>query len=112
MGVEHHHHVVHPLREALGEPPPGGDLHGPGHPVQSGAMTGDQRGDAADTGHHVVREGDRTPRQHLVQDPDRAVVQRGITPDQERAGLVVAQLLDDHLLINTGTGAAPVPDGR
>lgn len=112
MGVEHDDHVVDAVGEALREAAARGDLDGPGDPVQPRAVPGDERRHTADPGHDVVRERHRTPLQDLLQDPERAVVQRGIAPHQERAALLLAQLLGDQPLVDVGTGAAPVPDRR
>lgn len=110
--VEHHDHVVHVLRPALGEPAPGGDLDRAPHPVQIGPVPCQQRGDAADARHDLVLEGHPAGLQHLVEDREGGVVQGGVAPHQERPGLAVREVLRDEPLEDLGPRAAPAVHRR
>src|SRR5487761_1622698 len=110
--VQHHHHVVAVLGEALfGQPASGGDVHGLADLGQAHPVPGRQRLDAADPRDDLVLQLHRAHGDHLLDDGERAVVQRGIAPDQEGAALPVTELVPDERRVDLGPLAAPLLDG-
>jgi drug/metabolite transporter (DMT)-like permease len=106
--VQHDHGAVEPFRQAAGDPAGRGDVDRLADPVQRDAVG---RREGLDAGHardHRVLEGDGAEREDAVDDPEHRVVERGISPDQERAGAVRAELVLDRLRDEDGAGLVPV----
>jgi drug/metabolite transporter (DMT)-like permease len=106
--VQHDHGAVEPVRQAAGDPAGRGDVDRLADPVQRDAVG---RREGLDAGHardHRVLEGDGAEREDAVDDPEHRVVERGISPDQERAGAVRAELVLDRPRDEDGAGLVPV----
>ncbi len=112
VAVEHHHHVVDTVGEpVLGEAPAGGNENGAGDVVERDPVPRGQGMNAAHARNHLVLERHPRPLQHLVEHRDRAVVQRRVTPHEERAALIGPELRGDRVLPGLGPLRAPVADG-
>src|SRR5207248_2042783 len=75
--------------------------------VQADLVAGGQRLNAADARDDLVVERQTAPADDLLDDPEGAVVERRVAPDQERAALVLAKMLADGLLV--ALRALPTP---
>ena len=69
----------------------GGDLNGFANPVQRDPVPRRQCLHAADTGNGLVIEGKRALGKKARQDGERAVVQRGVSPDKKSSTFTVLQ---------------------
>ena len=105
--VEHHDELAHAVGPAFGQSPPGGHEHRLADPVQRDGERGGERLGRGDAGDDRDVEVDGAALGHLVEDPQRAVVQRRVAPDEERGGPARA-----HLRLQRGLealDAGPVP---
>ncbi len=62
-------------------------------------MAGGERLNAGDARNDLILEGDSAPGGDLSDDSQRAVIQTGVTPDQESAALVFREVLSDQSLV-------------
>ena len=109
--VEHDDDVVGLRRKALRQPAPRRDLHGAGDAVERDPVARRQRRDRADPRHDVELERDVPARRDVVEHRDRAVVERGIAPDEKRAARAVGEVVADVALPDVRAPAPPVLDG-
>src|SRR4030095_4901928 len=93
--------------QTLGELAPGGDMDRLSDPVQRDPVSCGQGLHAADAGAHFVLERAGPPGEDLIDDPQRAVVERGVTPDEEGAAFVAAELVADQTLVYRGSLLVP-----
>src|SRR5690606_417074 len=84
-----------------------GAVDGTPHPGEGDAVAGGERGDAADTGDHLVSE----LRLDLFQGGEGAVVDPWVAPNQKRAGLAVGEFVGDEGFVDPCAVGAPVLDG-
>src|SRR5262245_44444612 len=105
--IEHHDDIIDAVGQTLGELAPGGDVHRLSDPVQRDPVSCGQRLHAADAGDHFIRERDDPSGEDLIDDPQRAVVERGVAPDEKGAAFVVAELVTDQSLVYAGSPLVP-----
>lgn len=107
--VEHHDHVFDAVRKpVLGQAATSGEQHRAADPVERDPVACGQSMNAADPRHHLIVEGHASSFEDPVEHRDRAVIQRRVAPDQERAALVLPELVPDRSLPNLGTPRPPI----
>ncbi len=94
MPVQHYDDIVHVAGPApFAQLPAGGDQHRVRQPIKADAMRGRQHLDAGDAGHDVDRDRWAKP----LRDPQAAVIERRVAPDEQRNRAAIGQVLGDLL---------------
>ena len=110
--VQHHDGGVHVVREPFPQFAPCGDLERIANRVERDAVTGGERLDTGDAGNYLMPECKAGRLRQSVNDAQRAVVKRWITPDQECDGPIVTGLGQQQAAIGVGNGVMPVVNLR
>src|SRR4051794_29232980 len=99
LSVEHDDNGIDVVGKSFRQLPAGRDVDGFADAVERDPVLRRQRLDAADAGNHVIFDRDVTLGLDLFDDPQGAVVQRRVAPDQERTAFSLAQLLRQQGLV-------------
>src|SRR3569833_1338821 len=110
--VEHHDDIVDPVGQALCELTAGRDVNGLSDSVEGDLVRCRQGLDRSNTGDDLMIERHRAAFDQLIDDPQGAVVQRRITPDQDGAAPVIAELFADQPLVDLRPLLMPGAYGR
>ena len=107
--VEHHHRARKRVGLAFAHPPPGGDGDRLADAIEGDLVPRGEGLYGADPGDHLDRERMTGP-PHVVDDAQRAVIDRRIAPDEECAAFPVPQVFGKQLSIGGFQLVAPFPD--
>src|SRR5579862_2643326 len=108
LSVEQDHHAVGIDRKSLAQLSAGREADGLADPIERDPVPRRQRLDAADAGDHFVFECNTTPGLNPVDDPQGAVIERGVAPDEKRAAFAVAKFLRQKRLVDPLNARMPV----
>lgn len=109
--VEHHDRAVEAGGQAVGDAAGGSDVDGFADAVERDSVGRRQGVHARHAGDDRILERHPVAGQDVVDDPQRAVVERRVAPDQERTDPVVAELDGDGLGEAVGARGVPVGHG-
>src|SRR6516162_8296493 len=112
ISVEHDDYIVHVVRQPFGKLAARRDLNGSPNSIERYSVSRRQSLDRADAGNDLILERDSSSGDDLLNDPECAVVERRVAPDQKSTTLVFAQFVADQPLVNVRSLLVPRSHGR
>jgi len=110
--VEHDDHAVGVVGKSFRQLPPGRDVNGFADAIERDPVFRRQRLHAGDAWNHVIFERDVAFGFNRLDDPQGAVIERWIAPNQERTAFSLAKFLHQQLFVALLDPRMPVPDAQ
>src|SRR5262249_17951334 len=100
-------HIVDVVRQPIGKLAACRDVNGSPDPIKRDPVSRRQSLDRTDARNDLIAERDSASSADLLDDPQRAVVERRVAPDQKSTTLVYAQLFADQAFVNVRSLLVP-----